>query len=207
MNPYDQPHPPAAAPPPGPRSFGNRLVRVAALVLLPPIAAVWLWGSRRLNVTAKVLLTVWCAFASLIWLGVIIGPTEKDAATPGTPSVTPTATVTATATASVTATVTATPSPVQEEAPTAAPTPTPTPEPVAPTTPPPAPPVAATTPPAPAAPAAPQQNEASQGGGGGSAYYANCTAAKAAGAAPLYRGEPGYRSGLDRDGDGIACEK
>jgi hypothetical protein len=37
-------------------------------------------------------------------------------------------------------------------------------------------------------------------------YYANCTAAKAAGAAPLHVGEPGYRTGLDRDGDGVACE-
>lgn len=40
-----------------------------------------------------------------------------------------------------------------------------------------------------------------------SAYYANCDEAKAAGAAPLYAGEPGYRPGLDRDGDGVACEK
>ncbi|GLB65932.1 hypothetical protein AHIS1636_03710 [Arthrobacter mangrovi] len=38
------------------------------------------------------------------------------------------------------------------------------------------------------------------------AYYANCTAAKAAGAAPLYRGNPGYGSHLDSDGDGAACE-
>lgn len=38
-------------------------------------------------------------------------------------------------------------------------------------------------------------------------YYPNCTAAKQAGAAPLRRGEPGYRAGLDRDNDGIACEK
>lgn len=37
-------------------------------------------------------------------------------------------------------------------------------------------------------------------------YYRNCDAARAAGAAPLYRGEPGYRSGLDRDGDGVACD-
>ncbi|WP_330270752.1 excalibur calcium-binding domain-containing protein [Lentzea sp. NBC_00516] len=37
--------------------------------------------------------------------------------------------------------------------------------------------------------------------------YANCTAVKAAGAAPLYRGQPGYSSALDRDGDGVACEK
>jgi hypothetical protein len=37
-------------------------------------------------------------------------------------------------------------------------------------------------------------------------YYANCTAAKAAGAAPLHAGQPGYRDGLDRDHDGVACE-
>ncbi|QDG87446.1 excalibur calcium-binding domain-containing protein [Pseudarthrobacter sp. NIBRBAC000502770] len=39
------------------------------------------------------------------------------------------------------------------------------------------------------------------------AYYANCTAAKNAGAAPLHRGQPGYSSSLDRDGDGVACER
>ncbi len=39
-----------------------------------------------------------------------------------------------------------------------------------------------------------------------SVYYVNCSAARAAGAVPLYRGEPGYRSGLDRDDDGVACE-
>jgi hypothetical protein len=38
------------------------------------------------------------------------------------------------------------------------------------------------------------------------AYYANCTAAKAAGAAPLYAGSAGYRPALDRDSDGVACE-
>lgn len=37
-------------------------------------------------------------------------------------------------------------------------------------------------------------------------YYANCTDAVAAGAVPLYAGSPGYRSGLDGDGDGVACE-
>ena len=42
--------------------------------------------------------------------------------------------------------------------------------------------------------------------GGGSVYYPNCAAVRAAGRAPLHRGEPGYRSGLDRDGDGVACE-
>lgn len=38
-------------------------------------------------------------------------------------------------------------------------------------------------------------------------YYANCAAARAAGAAPLLVGEPGYRSGLDGDKDGVACER
>lgn len=37
-------------------------------------------------------------------------------------------------------------------------------------------------------------------------YYKNCAAVRAAGKAPLHRGEPGYRPGLDRDNDGIACE-
>ena len=37
-------------------------------------------------------------------------------------------------------------------------------------------------------------------------YYANCTAARAAGAAPIYAGQAGYRPALDRDSDGIACE-
>lgn len=39
-----------------------------------------------------------------------------------------------------------------------------------------------------------------------SAYYPNCAAARSAGAAPLYAGDPGYSSKLDRDGDGVACE-
>ena len=38
-------------------------------------------------------------------------------------------------------------------------------------------------------------------------FYANCKEAKAAGAAPLYRGDPGYREDLDGDKDGTACEK
>lgn len=46
----------------------------------------------------------------------------------------------------------------------------------------------------------------STGGGGGSVYYKNCTAVRAAGADPIRRGDPGYGSHLDRDGDGVACE-
>lgn len=37
-------------------------------------------------------------------------------------------------------------------------------------------------------------------------YYANCAAARAAGAAPVHRGDPGYGSHLDRDNDGVGCE-
>lgn len=40
-----------------------------------------------------------------------------------------------------------------------------------------------------------------------SVYYSNCTEAWNAGAAPIYRGEPGYRIDLDRDKDGVACER
>lgn len=43
-------------------------------------------------------------------------------------------------------------------------------------------------------------------GSGPHVYYPNCDAVRAAGKAPLYRGQPGYRPELDRDGDGIACE-
>lgn len=39
-----------------------------------------------------------------------------------------------------------------------------------------------------------------------STYYENCTAVRAAGAAPIYRGSPGYDTHLDRDRDGIGCE-
>ena len=38
------------------------------------------------------------------------------------------------------------------------------------------------------------------------AYYANCAAVRAAGAAPIRAGQPGYSRKLDRDGDGVACE-
>lgn len=36
--------------------------------------------------------------------------------------------------------------------------------------------------------------------------FANCSAARAAGRAPIYYGQPGYARRLDRDGDGVACE-
>lgn len=47
----------------------------------------------------------------------------------------------------------------------------------------------------------------SSSSGKGKAHYKNCEEAKEAGAAPLHEGDPGYSRRLDRDGDGIACEK
>ncbi|MDO7836972.1 excalibur calcium-binding domain-containing protein [Sphingobium sp. HBC34] len=43
-------------------------------------------------------------------------------------------------------------------------------------------------------------------GSGGRHAFANCTAARAAGAAPVRVGDPGYGRHLDRDGDGVGCE-
>lgn len=37
-------------------------------------------------------------------------------------------------------------------------------------------------------------------------YPKNCHDVRAAGAAPLHIGQPGYGQHLDRDGDGVACE-
>lgn len=36
--------------------------------------------------------------------------------------------------------------------------------------------------------------------------YRNCREARVAGAAPIYRGQPGYGTHMDGDNDGIACE-
>ena len=93
----------------------------------------------------------------------------------------------------------ASPSPAEESTPTPTrtprntPTSTPTPEPTAT----PVPPTPTPVPPTPTPTPRPAQSNV---------YYRNCDEARAAGAAPIYRGEPGYRPALDRDGDGIACE-
>ena len=39
------------------------------------------------------------------------------------------------------------------------------------------------------------------------ATYGTCTQARAAGAGPFYRGQPGYVATQDGDGDGVACER
>jgi hypothetical protein len=93
---------------------------------------------------------------------------------------------------------------VAEPAPAAAaPAPAPAPAAVAPA---PAPVAPAPAPVVPAAPAPAAPAPAPAAPAPAAVYYANCTAARAAGAAPLYAGQAGYRSALDRDSDGIACE-
>lgn len=57
---------------------------------------------------------------------------------------------------------------------------------------------------APAQPASPPAASTSDAPSG--IYFTNCDAARAAGAAPLLVGDPGYRGPLDRDNDGVACE-
>jgi len=39
-----------------------------------------------------------------------------------------------------------------------------------------------------------------------SVTYSGCYEVRAAGKAPLYAGQPGYRETMDGDGDGVACE-
>ncbi|CAM5341417.1 hypothetical protein GCM10010329_36340 [Streptomyces spiroverticillatus] len=45
------------------------------------------------------------------------------------------------------------------------------------------------------------------GGTGTGFTYKNCAAVRAAGAAPIRKGQPGFGAHLDRDGDGVACER
>lgn len=55
--------------------------------------------------------------------------------------------------------------------------------------------------------AAPRQSFSPTGSGRPAARpFANCAEARAAGAAPIRRGDPGYSPRLDRDNDGVACE-
>jgi hypothetical protein len=90
------------------------------------------------------------------------------------------------------------PAPTNQQAPAAASSPAPAAEP--------APVVAAPAPAAPAPAAAAPAVPAPAAPAPSAVFYANCAAAKAAGAAPILTGQAGYRAGLDRDLDGIACE-
>ncbi|NGP07241.1 DUF1524 domain-containing protein [Rhodococcus sp. 14C212] len=70
---------------------------------------------------------------------------------------------------------------------------------------------AATPAPVPAAPVAPEPApsvapEPAPSVPAPAAVFRNCAEARAAGAAPLYAGQPGYSEKMDGDGDGVACE-
>lgn len=92
-----------------------------------------------------------------------------------------------------TATPTPTPTPTPTEAPPAEPAPEPEPEVVA--------------DPVPIADTEVDANQSDTDAEAPSASYANCADAHAAGVTPLYAGDPGYSTDLDRDRDGVACEK
>jgi outer membrane biosynthesis protein TonB len=174
------------------------------------------------RIVKRTLLGVGGVFAALVVLGVVLqatgavptsrpagdvaalpAPTRAAAPLLAAPATTTAAATTTTAAPTTTTTTTAvappseivvaaavpvvdSPAPAPKPAPKAAPKPAPKPQPL----------VAA---PAPAPKKAPAPKASSSG-------YANCAAARAAGAAPLYAGQPGYSSKLDRDGDGVACE-
>lgn len=152
--------------------------------------------SKRGKVLAGALIAI-AFFLGLAVPGAADAPPTANVAAPATTTVAgPTVTVTATATSApetVTSTVTATASPT---------TVTETVEPAAVT-------VTETR-----TVTATGQIQGFVGGGGGGGvssppadvYYENCTDARAKGGAPVYAGEPGYRAGLDRDGDGVGCE-
>lgn len=53
--------------------------------------------------------------------------------------------------------------------------------------------------------ASPARRQSAMGSSGNGAF-ANCSAARAAGAAPVRAGDPGYGRHLDRDDDGVGCE-
>jgi Excalibur calcium-binding domain len=45
------------------------------------------------------------------------------------------------------------------------------------------------------------------GASGGARRFSSCAAARKAGYTHMRRGKPGYSTNLDRDGDGVACDK
>lgn len=117
-------------------------------------------------------------------LGLAFG-TGDDGKEPVAADPQPTVTVTATATATVTATVTEAAAPEPAPTVTVLATRTVTAEPAVDTD---------------------TGSDDGSGSGGDDVYYDNCAAARAAGAAPVRVGDPGYGRHLDRDGDGVGCE-
>ncbi|MEV6582303.1 excalibur calcium-binding domain-containing protein [Streptomyces sp. NPDC051582] len=203
-------------------------VVIAVGLVLPPVAAALAFMARW-GKTAKVMTVI----AASVWFMVLVAadPQAKQPRDDAKPTAAPTATATVTAfvtpsplpSQAATPPSTPTPSPTTAKATATA---TATARPAAP---------AAAPTPAPAAPAdrsgettsdkprsfardtasttersASGASSTSSGSSsttsGSSAHYKNCAAARAAGAAPVHRGDPGYGPHLDHDGDGVACE-
>jgi len=120
-------------------------------------------------------------------LGAGDAPVALAEGTAPTPTSTPESTPEPVPTPPETPVETAAPEPV-------VPTPAPAPVVVAPVAPAPAPAAPAPVAPAPAAPTP------------AATFFQNCDAVRAAGAAPIFTGQPGYSRTLDRDGDGVGCE-
>ncbi len=187
MNPYE------TSPEPEKRSTGRLWGRIALLVFLPPVALVLVWRSHRLRRAEQVLLTVLCVLWTVLLPILIIGPSAgKNAPDPTGSTPSPT-----------TGGSPSTPSALPSPSPTpTSPSPSPTPMPTT------GEPTVVVSPPAVVTPTTETATpEPATSSALAEPFYRNCAAAKAAGAAPLRRGQPGYRAELDRDGDGIACEK
>ncbi|KQX10619.1 hypothetical protein ASC82_23455 [Streptomyces sp. Root431] len=212
-NPY-QPPPPWVAPR---RWWQHPALVITLLVIFPPggIALAWLsrWSSRT-KIVATVLSALWFVVALAIDDPKQNGTDDPKPTTTATAPATPTPTEPSPTATTPTPT---TPAPTTPAPTTTAPTPepttdAPTPEPTtqAPTTQAPttrAPEPTRTTPkpvkPKPAQTTQPPETAEPEP----AVYYANCTAVRAAGADPIHSGEPGYGRHLDRDGDGVACER
>ncbi|MGW1538711.1 excalibur calcium-binding domain-containing protein [Streptomyces sp. NPDC002309] len=122
------------------------------------------------------------ALALVLFLGVGIGAGGGEKTTDAKPvSASPAPTMTVTATATATQTPEAEPAPAVTVTKTVTATRTVTAEPAA-------------------------DGGSDDSSGSDAVYYGNCSEARAAGAAPIHRGEPGYASHLDRDDDGVACD-
>ncbi|MFI1829641.1 excalibur calcium-binding domain-containing protein [Streptomyces sp. NPDC020412] len=136
---------------------------------------------------------IWAGGALLMFIGFgcgAVGDSQDDKPPAAAAKPSPAPTVTTTVAPTATATVTATPAP----APTVTVTKNAT----------------AAKPPKPAKapdPAPPADVTEDRDDAGANVYYANCAAARAAGATPVKRGDPGYARHLDRDGDGVGCDR
>ncbi|MER7764147.1 excalibur calcium-binding domain-containing protein [Streptomyces sp. NPDC097619] len=181
---------------------------VVATVLLPPLGAGLAFWARWGKPARAVTVTLACVWSLVMVMAASGGKKEPDDAKSGPR---PTVTVTATATVHVTATPTTVPAsgpPVMTATPTppapVVPSPADIPKPTG---------IPFQVPPAPTGPGPDTVDRADDNldDGKGSdpapvVSYRNCSDVRAADAALIRRGDPGYGRHLDRDGDGVACE-